>query len=490
MSHTHQASDSWLQTSQTSTQYPLDSSRLHRRLSLPEEQPSAIPDPACTTSLQQPAPQTSRIVITTKYADPLCSFVKEVDVGNTVICYVPRNVVFNEPPNFFSTQKTIINSMCYQTDVNFSMALLCKPQQLPENCLTVWTVDDRIRRHAMWSSPEFLYSRNEEPKMSMKTPWFLGKSVMRERPDGRLSYPTSRGPVSVSGVYHPTKSGFKKYQGRVPSIVALLTSHAKSHHKLAQKSVRQHDVEFPMPKIFQTSHSGMEKEFWQQKRFTPVSQEIHKAMAREGKQWQYDPYSLRNQSREETVNPVLLKMDNINRGKKLGFSYHLDPPTGLYQMNRSSMLNLPPPPQMPLPPVPEIDDPAVPGPSTRRDSYPSRPGRPPVPWKDLPEPGRMSGRYYEMSKPVPYRAQRLSESVTFINPYTQRPDGEFSSVEDRASHSVLTPHSERQRRESTTLFFPEEVIKPHHLNTQKLSAVLVLSMFVVALLIFYLVYFI
>lgn len=411
-----------------------------------------------------------------------------MDVGNTVICYVPRNVVFSEPPNFFVIQKNIINLMCYQTDVNFSMALLCKPQQLPENCLTVWTVDDRIRRHAMWSSPEYVYYRNEEPKMSMKSPWFLGKSVMRERPDGRYSQPTSRGPVMVSGGYQPSKSGFKKYQGRVPSIVALLTSHAKSHHKLAQKSMRQPEVEVPMPKIFQANHSGMEKEFWQQKRFASVSQEIHKAMAREGRYWQYDPYSMKSQAREESVNPVLLKMDNINRGKKFGFSYHLDSPTGLYQMNRTS--HFPPPPQMPLPPVPEVDDFAVPGPSTRRDSYPSRPGRPPVPWKDVPEPSRVSGRYYDMSKPVAYRAQRVSESVTFINPYTQRPDGEFPSVDDRASQAILTPVSERQRRESTSLFFPEDVIKPHHVNRQKLSAVLVLSMFVVALLIFYLVYFI
>lgn len=461
---------------------------MQRRLSLPEEQQATTPDPVFT-SLQQPAPQTSRIVITTKNADPLSSFVKEVDVGNTIICYVPCNLVFKEPPNFITNQKNIVNVMSYQTDVNFSMALLCKPQQLPENCLIVWTVDDRIRQHAMWSSPELANVRFEEPEVNMKTPWFLGKCVARDRPKGCLSQPTSRGPVTVMGTSHQgTKAGLKKYQGKVPSIVALLTSHAKSQLKVPQKVTKPPEVEETLTKIFQGNHTGIEKELWQQKRFSPVSQEIHKALAKEGKQWQLDPTVVGQHPQEEaTVNPAFSKMDNITRGKKFGFSYHLDPPTTQYQANCKTNISFPPPPQMPLPPVPEVDDPAVPGPSSRHDSYPSRPGVPDHPWKELPEPGR-SGKY-EMSRPVSYSAEKLSESVAFVNPYMQG-ESEMNLGEDRASQAILTPHPERQQRESTTLFIPEEVIKPHQVNSQKLSAVLVLSMFVVALLIFYLVYFI
>jgi len=428
-------------------------------------------------------------VIITKNADPLSSFVKEVDVGNTIICYVPRNLVFKEPPNFITNQKNIVNVMSYQTDVNFSMALLCKPQQHPENGLIVWTVDDRIRQHAMWSSPELANVRIEEPELNMKTPWLQGKCVSRDKLKGRISQPTSRGPVTVIGVSNQaTKAGVKKYQGKVPSIVALLTSHAKSQLKVPQKVTKLPEVEESLTKIFQGNHSGIEQELWQQKRFTPVSQEIHKALTKEGKQWQPDPTLVRQYPQEDaTLNPPFVKMENITKGKKFGFSYHLDPPTTLYQANCQTNISFPSPPQMPLPSVPEADDRAIPGPSSRRDSYPSRPGVPDHPKIEYPKPGRP--RKYEISRPVSYSAEKLSESVTFVNPYMQG-ESEMNLGEDRASQAILTPHPERQLRESTTLFIPEEVIKPHQVNSQKLSAVLVLSMFVVALLIFYLVYFI
>lgn len=450
-----------------------------------------MPDPTCTTLQQQPAPQTSRIVITTKDVDPLCSFVKEVDVGNAVICYVPRNVVFSESPNFFSIANNVVHVKCTQTDVNFSMALLCKPQQVQENCLAVWTVDDRIRRHAMWSSPEYVYLKNEEPQMSVKAPWFLGRGMSRDRLKDRLLRSSVRGPVSFSGpAYEESRSGAKKYQGRVPSIVALLTSHAKSHQKVAQKSIRHPESPVTMQKIFQASHSGMEKEFWQQKRFASVSQEIHKASSKPSEQSQVDALtSMKGQSWEDcTINPIVEKLESLNKGKKFGFSYHLDPPMSTCQVNRPTVLNLPPPPQMPLPPVPEVIDHAIPGPSSRSDNF-SGSERSSAPWKDLP-PATDNSKSVDACKPFAYKAHRLSESVTFVNPYTKKADHEGSYAEEaRATEAILTPHSERQRRESTCLFLPEDVVKSHDINTQKLSAVLVLTAFVMALLIFYLVYF-
>ncbi|XP_071514500.1 uncharacterized protein [Panulirus ornatus] len=483
MCQTYEASDSWFQVSPTSLQFPPDSNRQHRRLSLQAERPIAVLNQAYT-SLQQQAPQTSRIVIIAKNVDPSCSFVKEVDVGNTVICYVPRNVVFSEDSNFFDTVNDIVHVKCSQTDVNFSMALLCKPQQLPENCLTVWTVDDRIRRNAMWSSPEYGNFKNEKPQTSVIAPWFRGRSVKK----GRLLHPSSRGPVTTGPVYHSTKSGSKKYQGRVPSIVALLTSHAKSQYK-TQKSTVQPDDQLPVPKTLEDSQSGTEKGFWQQKRFAPVSQEIHKALTRESEHRQEDSDTLRKDQGEVCViDPVMEKIDIMNKGKGYGFSYHLDPPTTTRQLRRPSVLHLPPPPQMPLPPVPEVHDPAEPGPSSRSDIF-SPPGKPAVPWKEMPPLVSTSPKGHEICQPVAYKAQRISESVTFVNPYTQQVEYEPSLKESKADDTIVTPHSEKERSESTCLIIPEEVIKPHHVNKQKLSAVLVLSLFVVSLIIFYLVYF-
>lgn len=414
--------------------------------------------------------------------DPLCSFSKEVDVGNTVICYVPRNVVFSEDPNFFDTVNDVVHVKCSQSDVNFSMALLRKPQHIPKNCLAVWTVDDRIRQHAMWSSPEYVNFKHEKPLMSVKAPWFRGRSATK----GRLLHPSSRGPVLTGPVYQSSRSGSKKYQGKVPNIVALLTSHAKSHHK-TQKTLMQPNVQVSMPKFFKDSHSGTERGFWQQKRFTPVSQEIYKALTKESKQWQEDLHTKQTEPGEESVvSPTMQEMDVISKEKRYGFSYHLNPPITTGQLHRPSVLNLPPPPQMPLPPVPEVHDPAVPGPSSRSDIL-SLAGKQSVPWKELPPLPSIS-KAHGLYQPVAYKAQRISESVTFVNPYTQEEEREPSLKEVKADDTTITPHSERQRRESTCLFFPE-VVKPQHVNKQKLSVVLVLSLFVVALVMFYLFYF-
>ena len=443
--------------------------------------------PSSATLQQYSAPQTSsRIVITTKDMDPSCSFVKEVNVGNTVICYVPHNVVFSEPSNFFSiNSNNVVHVKCIQTDINFSMALLCKPQQLPENCLAVWTVNDRVRRHAMWSSPEDVYSKSEEPQMSSKSPCFIGKCTSREKLKRQLVQRSVRGPVSFSGhSFEMSRAGSKKYQGRVPSIVALLTNHARSHHRLSQKNVKNVDSHAPMPKIFQANYSRAEKAFWQQKRFAPVSQEIHKAWNKHTEHSRTDatPFLKEPGNEDESkISPIKQKIESINKGKKFGFSYHLDPPTSTCQVSRPSVLNLPPPPQMPLPPVPEIYDPAVPGPSSWSGDYSYRKS---TPWEDLPQ---AAGIFQAVDA---RKAQRLSESVTFANPYTKRADSDSLYTEQsRSTEAILTPYSERQRRDSTCLFIPQEAVKPYDINRQKLSAVLVLTGFVLALLVFYLVYF-
>lgn len=285
-------------------------------------------------------------------------------------------------------------------------------------------------------------------------------------------------------VYQRVGTGSKKYQGRVPSIVALLTSHAKSHYK-AQKNVMHADVPPPpphVPKCLMDSHPGSEKEYWQQKRFSPVSQEIHKVMQEEKNPSLYDsdnPFQVRPLD-DLTESSVQEKIDLINKERGYGFSYHLSPPTTTTKhLSRPSALKLPPPPQIPLPPVPETFNPSVAGPSTMSNLY--QPGPHTIPdGNSSPQDNGRKG----------YKAQRVSESVSFANPYVRQMDYPPTSKSGEGTTVLNTPFSEKQRRESTSLFLPpEDFVKPKPINKQKLSAVLVLSMFVVALLIFYLIYF-
>lgn len=452
----------------SSTSFPLDDNRQHYNLGLqPHNSSESLDSPY--SALQQTAPQTSRIVITTKNVDPSFSYVKEVDVGNTVISYVPHNVVFSEDPDFFDTVHDVVHVKCFQTDINFSMAFLCKPQDLPENCLVVWAVDEKVRQNAMWSSPEHLKVKEEKLQTSAKVPWFRSKSASKEQ----LLHLSPRGPAMTEPLYQGAQSGSKKYQGRVPSIVALLTHHAKSHHKV-QKTAPQ--PEKSILKAFQDGSSENEYGVWQQNRFAPVSREIHKALAAE--------------EEEITDKSVRQMVDDFDKGTGYGFSYHLSPSTRVTPSSRPSVLNIPPPPQMPLPPVPEAHDYSEPqpGPSSRRDSSP-RLAKPSVTWKQFQS--NTASKVHRLCQPVAYRAQRLSESVTFLNPYTQKAEYEAATEEKGSSQIILTPHSEKQRRESTSLFLPDDddLIKPKDIDQQKLSTVLVLSLFVIALIIFYLVYF-
>lgn len=450
----------------TSTYFPLDDNRQHYKLSHESQESSETFDTAYPT-LQQRAPQTSRIVITTNNVNPSLSYVKEVDVGNTVISYVPRNIVFSEDPDFFDTVHDVVHVKCFQTDINFSIALLCKPQDISENCLVVWAVDEKVRQNAMWSSPEYLKRKDEKPQISAKVPWSRSKGSNKEQ----LPNTSSRGPVMMEPLYQSVRSNPKKYQGRVPSIVALLSHHAKSHHK-TQKSALQ--SELPITKVFQEDSSEKDNVVWQQNRFAPMSQEIHRAMARE----------------EEAILDISNKQKaDFNRGGGYSFSYHLSPSTMPASPSRPSVLNLPPPPQMPLPPLPEVHDYAEPkpGPSSRGETG-LTPPKPSVSWKEFQS--STVTKVHKLCQPVAYKAQRLSESVTFLNPYTQKTECETSAEEKGSSQIIVTPHSEKQRRESTSLFLPDDdLVKPKDINQQKLSTVLVLSLFVIALIIFYLVYF-
>ncbi|MPC77809.1 hypothetical protein E2C01_072276 [Portunus trituberculatus] len=235
-------------------------------------------------------------------------------------------------------------------------------------------------------------------------------------------------------LYQSVRSNPKKYQGRVPSIVALLSHHAKSHQK-TQKSALQ--SELPTTKIFEDSS---ENTMWQQNRFAPVSQEIHRAMARE----------------EETIFDTSKKQKvDFNKGGGYSFSYHLSPSTMPASPSRPSVLNLPPPPQMPLPPVPEVHDYAEPkpGPSSRGETG-LTPPKPSVSWKEFQS--STATKVHKMYQPVAYKAQRLSESVSFLNPYTRRTECETSAEDKGSSQIIVTPHSEKQRRESTSLFLPDD----------------------------------
>lgn len=451
----------------SSTYFPLDDDdRQHYNSSLQSHDSSeSVNSPY--SALQQTAPQASRIVITTKNVNPSLSYVKEVDVGNTVISYVPHHVVFSEDPDFFDTVHDVVHVKCFQTDINFSMAFLCKPQDVSDNCLVVWTVDEKVRENAMWSSPEHLKIKEETPQSSAKVPWFRNRCASKEQ----LPNAPSEGSVMSEPLYKGMQAESKKYQGRVPSIVALLTHHAKTQENV-QRSAPQPEVS--IPKVFQDGSTEKEYGVWQQNRFAPVSQEIHRALAAE--------------EQEIVEKSVRQMVEDIDRGAGYGFSYHLSPTTKATP-SRPSVLNLPPPPQMPLPPVPEAHDYSEPqpGPSSRRDSSPKL-VKPSVTWKQFQS--NTANKVHRLCQPVAYRAQRLSESVTFLNPYTQKAEHEAATEEKGSSQIILTPHSEKQRRESTSLFLPDEdLAKSKDIDQQKLSTVLVLSLFVIALIIFYLVYF-
>ena len=393
-----------------------------------------------------------------------------MDVGNTVISYVPHNVVFSEDPDFFDTVHDVVHVKCFQTDINFSIALLCKPQDVSENCLVVWAVDEKVRQNAMWSSPEYVKIKDEKPQISAKVPWLRSKGASKES----LPNPSSRGSVVMEPIYQSVQSNQKKYEGRVPSIVALLTHHAKSHQNI-QKNALQSDMA-RIPKVFQDDSLEKDHAVWQKNRFGPISHEIHKAMAAE----------------EETILDTSMKQKvDVTKGGGYSFSYHLSPSTMPSSPSRPSVLNLPPPPQIPLPPVPEVHDYAEPkpGPSSRRETG-LTPAKPSVSWKEFQ--ANTATKVHKLCRPVAYKAQRLSESVTFLNPYIRKGECE-AATENKGSGSsqiLVTPHSEKQRRESTSLFISDDdLFKSKDIDQQKLSTVLVLSLFVIALIIFYLVYF-
>ena len=406
-----------------------------------------------------------------------------MDIGNTVISYVPSSYVCLDIKKALKKAKNICRVKCRQIDVNVSVALLCKPPQLDVGCTPVWSVDLRVRRRAMWSSPENeeqFYVGYQAPEVGSGV---LGRSIPPSRDRPMSSWYCSYSPslLRSTNIQYPPKSHnlkptLKRYKGRVPSIVAMITKR-NTDNTPTKDNNRYRPVKFsetfrtdsppcsPYLKVSKSKQNENDKQNWCQRTLTPVSQEIKRFLVKEDQryqgQWKYSSPKLQERK--------IYQPYNSRDSRSI--------PT------RPSSLTIPPPPQGPLPPVPGIPMYQTissckeyeaeilvecPQSSTTRDHrnvgdqrqyYPARHGRPSM---------------TEM-KIFPSSSQC---SITIGGP----------TEESRPTDTLLTPFSDKKRRESTALFLQDDLDKSD-INRQKLSVVIVLSLFVIAVFIFYLVYF-
>lgn len=402
--------------------------------------------------------RTNKVIILTRDSDnPLGSVVKEVDSGSTVTCYVPRSVAFGKAPCNFQNTKNIVRVKCKQIDVNFSMALVCKPQQFPKNSIVVWTADEVMRRQAMWSSPETIFQETRDSQILPLIPFSNDETSLHSLRAPRTSFKAKFSKdSSVSGHnsdLQSSKLASKKYQEKGQCIVDLLTKHAKSRNKSEEKDGKVHD---PIPvkhRAKYVNRSGKERVFWQQKRFSPVSKEIHKFLS------------------SNKSSPVNKRVGfNENKGVSMPKVHKRSPLTGAF----------PPPPSIPVPPIPQ-DSPSGPGTSSQSNANGAN-----NLWQDYNRDENVSP---DLNNTISYtfRPQRL-ESVAFINPHTQQTEYEASFKDDKVNEALLPQSFERIKKGPTRLYIKED-LQSYKINRNKVSAVLVLSIFVVALILSYLVYF-
>jgi len=415
--------------------------------------------------------RTNKIVILTKDSDnPLGSVVKEVDSGSTVTCYVPRSVAFGKAPCILESTENIVSVKCTQIDVNFSMALVCKPQQLPKNCLVVWTADDLMRRQAMWSSPENKNQEAKDSQMLPLTPFSNEETSLHPLRVPRTSFKVKSGQDSrVSGHttdFQSSRLALKKYQGKVPNIVALLTNHAKSRNKSGEKDGKVQDPPSAKPRILHANNSGRERIFWQQKRFSPVSKEIHKFLSSN----KSPPDVQRKESTSSTT-----------ASKRVGFNESMGATMPKVHKKITLDSSFPPPPSIPVPPVPQ-DTSSGPGTSSQSHDFSGAKGS----WQDYTRDENDSPDLNNTMS-FSFRPHRL-ESVAFINPHTQQTEYEASFKDDKVNEALLPPSFERIKKGPTCLYIKEDLTS-YNINRKKAYAVLILSVFVVALILSYLVYF-
>lgn len=420
------------------------------------------------------ASRTNKVIILTRDSDnPLGSVVKEVDSGSTVTCYVPRSVAFGKAPcNLESNEDNIVRIKCTQIDVNFSMALVCKPQQLPKNCLVVWTADDLMRRQAMWSSPKNRIKEARDSQVLPLIPLTNEEPSLHSLRVPRTSFKVKSGQdSSVSGHtpdFQSSRLASKKYQGKVPNIVALFTNQTKSRNKSGEKDGKVQDPPSAKPKVLHVNHSGRERIFWQQKRFSPVSKEIHKFLSSNKSQTPTDV-----QRKEST--------SSTTTSKRVGFNENMGTTTPKVHKKPILDSSFPPPPSIPVPPVPQ-DTSSGPGTSSQSHDFTEANSS----WQDYTRDENDSPNLNNTMS-FSFRPHRL-ESVAFINPHTQQTEYEASFKDDKVNEALLPPSFERIKKGPTCLYIKED-LKSYHINRKKISAVIILSVFVVALILSYLVYF-
>jgi len=473
MCHTPKTDLSGLQATAPSTtaSTPQDSTRQQPSL------PSLTDDEnigQCRSIWPNPsASRTNKVIILTRDSDnPLGSVVKEVDSGSTVTCYVPRSVAFGKAPCNLESNENVVRIKCTQIDVNFSMALVCKPQQLPKNSLVVWTADDIMRRQAMWSSPKNIIQEADSQMLPLIPICNEDTKSLHSLRVPRTSFKAKSGQDSSTSGNTPdfqsSRLASKKYQGKVPNIVALLTNHTKSRNKSGEKDGKVQDPPSAKNKVLHVNHSGRERIFWQQKRFSPVSKEIHKFLSSN----KSPPDVQRKESTSSTTT-----------SKRVGFNESLGANTPkVHKKPQTLDSNFPPPPSIPVPPIP-VDTSSGPGTSSQSHDFN---GANSSSWQDYTREENDSPNLNNTMS-FSFRPHRL-ESVAFINPHTQQTEYEATFKDDKVNEALLPPSFERIKKGPTCLYIKED-LKSYNINRKKLSAVLILSVFVVALILSYLVYF-
>ena len=422
------------------------------------------------SSISQNYEKVNKIVILTKEIDTSYPSVKEVDIGSTIISYVPLNYVCKDIFEALKRAKNIVRVKCRQSDINVSVAVLCKPIKLDIGCTPIWSVDLRVRRRAMWSSPE-----NEEQFYAGYKGPEVGNTLNRSVPS------TSDSPISAwycsyspsllrtSNSYNYSdksnnEPAVKRYIGRVPSIVAMLTN-----RNYEQRNVIKNEND-------QTKNS--------------LSPRYNEPSLNSFSSSPYMKYAKIARSNTRSENKQLFS-DNSKKFRENNFYQdvwkietefhsHIYDKTRDYRSVPTRPLgnSLPPPPKAPLPPIPCKD-------FYYNRAYQSKNNLKPIIGsnsydKSNNEPHLYSGHY---SRPSMTEMTILSGSPSH---FLQQ--GSHRMEESQPTDNLLTPHSDKIRRESTSVFLHDD-LKKDDINQQKLSMVFVLSLFVLAVIIFYLVYF-
>merc|ERR1711915_246026 len=174
-------------------------------------------------------------------------------------------------------------------------------------------------------------------------------------------------------------------------------------------------------------------------------------------------------------------MGSSTVSKRVGFNESMEPTTPKVHKKRTLDSGFPPPPSIPVPPIPQ-DTSSGPGTSSQSHDITDANSS----WQDY---TRDEEDLTDLTNTMSFsfRPHRL-DSVAFINPHTQQTEYEASFKDDKVDEALLPPSFERMKKGPTCLYMKED-LNSYKINKKKASAVVILSVFVVALILSYLAYF-